>query len=76
MVGCVNQKVLETSAENFQRDGLSKTKPFVILHVRNPSSKTSSSFLTLVKTHLPFRSPRQDMSTELTRSSDVMSPFN
>ena len=33
MVGCVNQKVLETSAQNFQRDSLNSTKPFVILHV-------------------------------------------
>jgi hypothetical protein len=34
MVGCINQKVLETTAENFQKDSLNRTKAFVILHVR------------------------------------------
>jgi hypothetical protein len=36
MVGCINQKVLETSAENFQRDSLNRTKAFVLLHVSRP----------------------------------------
>lgn len=52
IVGCLNQKILETDAENFQDDSLNKTKPFVILHV-SPSQAPTTRIQRILALRLP-----------------------